>query len=109
MRPPLLVLCGVLALMSLAAHRAAAISVIPTIQVDLAAPPNLMWKNAVEAVLSQYSFEQSFALVFADHNASTFNQLPASAYSVIANATLTHYPTYAAELSGISSAFAAAG
>ena len=90
-------------------HNAAALRSPPHIHVDLDAPPALRWANALETVLAVHPWEFGFAPAFAAHNASLFNQLNASHYTILVRAMRTHWSEQADELTFLASRFAAAG
>ena len=85
------------------------VRVPPPYVVDLDSPPEVRWAGAVASVLRVHPWEHSFGPVFEAHNASLFQHLTVQDYSLLAGAMDNHYPEQAAELRGLSAAFAESG
>eukprot|EP00730_Choanoeca_flexa_P000883 TRINITY_DN10380_c0_g2_i2.p1 TRINITY_DN10380_c0_g2~~TRINITY_DN10380_c0_g2_i2.p1 ORF type:complete len:378 (+),score=54.00 TRINITY_DN10380_c0_g2_i2:253-1386(+) len=81
----------------------------PSVAINLDESASTRWKPAVDAILSRQSFEASFMPVFASHNESLFNNITQTQTAAIASSIEQHFPEQAAELRGISTAFAAHG
>lgn len=85
------------------------LSAPPSFTLDLDLPPRQRWRGALSKVLSTHSFEDSFLPVFAEHNLTLFQRLPATAWPVLTASIEKFWPEQADELRGISDEFVAHG
>ena len=83
--------------------RASGTAVPPTFTVDLTLPPEQRWVGALE--LLPHSWDESWAPIFAYHNATLFDALPDGTLAALARALDAHYPEHAAELRGLARSF----
>jgi N-acylethanolamine-hydrolysing acid amidase len=72
---------------------------------DLSSPPSQRWAGAITAVLDRHAFKDSFALAFANHNASMFNKLKPADWKLLGDSVRKHYPEQAEELVSLSKEF----
>ena len=84
-----------------------ATSMPPTFVLDLSAPAESRWVGALALVAAEHSWDDSWQIIFAEHNATLFDRLNASAFAALGAALDAHYPTHAAELRGIAKDFGA--
>ncbi|KAF4648917.1 hypothetical protein FOL47_002647, partial [Perkinsus chesapeaki] len=83
----------------------------PTVTIDMSLPPEEHFKPAVQAVLKEDAYEDSFGPLFREFNTSVFGKekLQDEDYEMLADAAEKFYPTQARELKGISEEFANQG
>eukprot|EP00760_Papus_ankaliazontas_P040092 PhM_4_TR987/c0_g1_i1/m.16859/K13720/NAAA; N-acylethanolamine-hydrolysing acid amidase len=88
-------------------HDTHAIFVLPTVDVDLDRFDNISpWDDAIAAVLSRHSFDESFGAFFTGANNTVFRFYDKTTiFSNIAAVIDNMHPTYAKELRGIAASF----
>lgn len=79
----------------------------PSVVVDESLPPSLAWAGAVNAVLEAHAWDDGFGPVFAAHNRSLFDRVPASKLRVLMGAAKKHQPRAAAAITAIAGAISA--
>jgi N-acylethanolamine-hydrolysing acid amidase len=79
--------------------------ILPVVDIDLDGPPEQRWIEALRVVLELHGYENSFGPAFAHHNISTFNHFSAEVFQICGKAIDEHFPKYAAELRGLTTAF----
>ncbi len=48
---------------------------VPVVEINLDSPANTRWNNAIDAVLSRQTFNDTFAAIFAEGNKSFINKV----------------------------------
>ena len=84
-----------------------ATSTPPTFVLDLSAPAESRWAGALALIAAEHAWEDSWEIIFSEHNATLFDHLSASDFASLGSALNEHFPTHAAELKGISAEFTA--
>lgn len=81
----------------------------PTFVLNLDAAPRQRWHGALALVLEAHDYASGFLPIFAAHNLTLFDRLPADAYPVLGRSLERHWPERAEELRGIADDFASYG
>eukprot|EP01083_Nonionella_stella_P124297 375261_1 len=79
---------------------------VPQVEFNFDTAPATRWHNAIDAILSAHSWNDTFGMVFREVNESLFDHIPSSDYSIFTSAIQRNWPQNYEELQGISSYFA---
>ena len=99
----------IIACAALLPRMANGLAVPPSFELSLDAEPSARWRGAVQAVLAEHDWDNSFGPVFESHNRTLFDHLGGDVLSLVAQYTRMYWPEAAAELDGISQDFSEVG
>lgn len=88
---------------------AAAFYQAPIFKLDLSKPPQHRWDGAVDLVLSQYNWSESFGVLLNVYNATEYAHVPVPDREVIRQVVQSRFPVNYIEMIGIDRQFAVVG